>query len=244
MSTRDDKCIKGEIEFEDKLNEKRKKNNHKRKIHTKNVNSNLNLKLSLFIFLVMIILALFIILNKGKIGDFSLIYVKYNDVHTAELECENCYISILDEESTAVTLTIDGIEKTDGYTLQSSNEDIAKIENDMVVVGNTPGVATITAYYEKYDMYISTEVLSYIPINTITATISSSTITEGKEASLDISIIPKDGTDEYITYSSSDKSVATVNSNGVITGISAGEATITIKDELTGASATKTVTVK
>lgn len=244
MSTRDNKCIKGEIEFEDKLNEKRRKDHHKRKMHAKKVNSNLNLKLSLLIFIIMAVAALVIILNKGKFGDFSLVYVKHNDVHTAELECENYYISTLDGEITSVTLTIDGVVKTDGYVLSSSDENVARIENNMVVAGNTAGVATITAYFEEYDMNISTDILAYIPINTITATISSSTLTEGQEATLKVSIIPQDGTDEYITFSSSDKNVATVDGDGVVTGVSTGEATITIKDELTGASATKTVTVK
>ena len=244
MSTRDNKSIQDDKKFEQKLNEKRKKDIHKRKIYTKKVNSNLNLKLSLLVFIVMVIVALVIVLNKGKFGNYSLIFIGHNDVHTAELECENYYISVLDKESTAVTVTVDGVTKNDGYELKSSDENIAKIENNMVVAGDTAGVATITAYFEEYDMNISTDILSYIPINTITATISNPKLSPGKEAELDISIIPKDGTDEYISYSSNNKSVATVNDEGIVTGVSEGEATITIKDELTGASATKIVTVK
>ena len=234
MSTRDNKSIQDDKKFEQKLNEKRKKDIHKRKIYTKKVNSNLNLKLSLLVFIVMVIVALVIVLNKGKFGNYSLIFIGHNDVHTA----------VLDKESTAVTLTVDGVTKNDGYVLKSSDENIAKIENNMVVAGDTAGVATITAYFEEYDMNISTDILSYIPINTITATISNPKLSPGKEAELDISIIPKDGTDEYISYSSNNKSVATVNDEGIVTGVSEGEATITIKDELTGASATKIVTVK
>lgn len=245
MDTRENKkCIEGEISFEDRLNEKRMKDHHKKKMHTKHVNSNLNLKLSIFIFLVMAITALVIVLNKGKFGDFSLIYLKDKGIHTAELECENYYLSIIDNEAVDVVLTIDGIEKDSGYTLASSDNEIARIEDGKVVAGEKAGTATIVAYYEEYDMTISTDILTYIPINTIFATITSSKLTEGQEAEISISIIPDDGTDDFITYSSSDKAVATVNEDGVVTGLSEGEAIITIKDELTGASATKTVTVK
>lgn len=128
--------------------------------------------------------------------------------------------------------------------MKSSDENIARIEDNKVVAGDVAGTATITAYYEAYDMNISTDVLSYIPINTVTATISSSKLTEGQEATLEISIIPEDGTADYFTYTSSDKNVATVNDEGVVTGVSEGTATILIEDQLTGCSVTKTVTVK
>lgn len=244
MGTRDNKCIDGEIEFESKLNEKRQKDQHKRKMHVKKANSNLNLKLSIFVFLVMAILALVIVLNKGKIGDFSLIYIKANDVHTAELECENYYISIIDAEKVAVTLTIDGVEKDDGFKLYSSDPNIARIEDGMVVAGSTPGVVTITAHYDAYNMDISTDILAYLPINTVTATITKSKLEVGEEAQLSIEVIPDDGNVDYMTYTSSDKSVATVNGDGLVTAVAPGETTILIEDELTGCSVTKTVTVK
>lgn len=143
-----------------------------------------------------------------------------------------------------VTLTIDGVEKTDGYVLESSDESIAKIENNRVVAGEKEGTVTITAYFDEYDMTIGTDVFTYIAINTINAKLSSSTIKVGQEASLTVSVLPKNGTDEFINYSSNDKSIATVNDEGVITGVSKGTAIITIMDDLTGASTTKTITVK
>ena len=244
MNTKDNKCIKGEIAFENKLKEKMKKDEHKRKIHKKKVNSNLNLKLSIFNFLGMCILALFIILNKGEFGEYSLVKGKSNAIHNAELECGTYKLSILDDESTSVTLTVDGAIREYGFTLKSSDESIAKIVDNTVVAGEKSGVATISAYLEEEKMTISTEVFSYIPINTIIAKISSATIKEGTEATLKLNIEPDDGTTDFITYTSSDKDVATVSKDGVVIGVSSGTATITIKDELTGASTTKDVTVK
>ena len=244
MNTREKNCIDGEIVFNNKLGEKGKNEHHKKKLQRKKQNSNLNFRLSIVVFLIMLILALIIILNKGKFGEFSLVYVGDDLVHTAELECDSYYLSVLDNESTTVSLTIDGVEKDEGYTLKSSDEKIAKIENGLVTAGENAGVATITAYFEKYDMNISTEVVTYIPINTVTAVISSSRIKVGETAEISIDIIPENGTDDYITYTSSDKNIVTVDKDGVVTGVSSGTATITINDELTGASATKKVTVK
>ena len=239
MSTRENNK-----DFENKLKEKREKEKHRKKMHTKHVNSNLNLKLSLFIFIVMCVIALFLVLNKGKIGDFSLVYVEKNNIHTAEVECEVYYLSILDDEETRATVWIDGKKIASGYTLESSNPNIVRVEGEKIIAGSEPGTATITAKIDDSDMDITTEVVSYIPINTVMATISSSTISVGEEAEMEVSIIPDDGTDDYITYKSSDKSVATVNEKGIVTGVAEGEATILIEDQLTGASATKTVTVE
>lgn len=247
MDNKEENCIFEEIKIDNPRAERnndaeiRKKFN---KVANKTkANSNLNLRISILIFIIMVIIALVVILNKGVFGKYSLVYI--NDaLHTAELECDTYFLSTLDAESTDVILTIDGVKVTDGFKLISSNEEIAKIENNKIVVGEKVGVATITAYYEEYDMNISTEVVSYIPINTITATVGTSTLREGQETTLKVKIIPTDGTDEYITFKSSDESIATVNSEGIITGVSSGTVTITIEDELTGASGAKKITVK
>lgn len=247
MDNKDEKCILEEINIERPTRvrtndtEIRKKFNNVR--NKKIANSNLNLCISITLFIIISIVALVVILNKGKIGEYSLVYV--NDaLHTAELECDTYFLSTIDNESTGVALTIDGAKITEGFKLSSSDEKIAKIENNKIIVGEKEGVATITAYYEEYDMTITTEVVAYIPINTITATVGSSTLKPGQETTLKVKIIPSDGTDEYITFKSSDDSIATVNSKGIITGVSSGTVTITIEDELTGASGAKKITVK
>lgn len=247
MGNKEDKCIFEEISIErptrvttndTEIRKKFNKVNDKKKI-----NSNLNLCISIIVFIIMSIVALVIVLNKGHFGEYSLVYVN-DELHTAELECDTYFLSTIDNESTGVSLTIDGAKITEGFELKSSDEEIAKIENNIVVAGEKEGVATITAYYEEYDMTITTEVLAYIPINTITATVNTATLKEGQETTLKVKIIPTDGTDEYITFKSSDESIATVDDKGVITGVSSGTVTITIEDELTGASGAKKIIVK
>ena len=64
----------------------------------------------------------------------------------------------------------------------------------------------------------------------------------GDKATLKATVIPEDATNKNVTWESSDKGVATV-SKGVVTPVAAGKATITVKTEDGGKTATCTVTV-
>ena len=64
-------------------------------------------------------------------------------------------------------------------------------------------------------------------------------------APLNVTVTPSGATDKEVTYTSSDKAVATVNEKGVVHGVTAGSAVITAKlksDETI--TATRNVTVK
>ena len=53
-------------------------------------------------------------------------------------------------------------------------------------------------------------------------------ILTGEEETLVATVYPEDATDKSVTWSSSDEDVATVDANGKVTGVGAGEATITV----------------
>ena len=69
-----------------------------------------------------------------------------------------------------------------------------------------------------------------------------SLVVGGDKATLIATVVPDDATNKSVTWSSSDKSVATV-SKGVVTPVAAGKSTITVKTEDGGKTATCTVTV-
>ena len=50
----------------------------------------------------------------------------------------------------------------------------------------------------------------------------------GQTVALTATVTPSNATDKTVTYSSSAEATATVDGNGVVTGIAAGEATITV----------------
>ncbi len=71
----------------------------------------------------------------------------------------------------------------------------------------------------------------------------SETIYIGQQITLNYSISPSNATNPSVTWSSSNSGVATVNSSGVVTGVSAGEATITVA-AANGRTDDCTITVK
>ena len=60
----------------------------------------------------------------------------------------------------------------------------------------------------------------------------------GGNETLVATILPENATNQKVTWASSDEAVATVDANGKVTGVKAGEATITVTTEDGGKTAT------
>lgn len=69
-------------------------------------------------------------------------------------------------------------------------------------------------------------------------------LTEGDNATLTATVAPENATNQKVTWSSSDESIATVDGSGTVTAVKAGAATITVTTEDGEFVATATVTVK
>lgn len=69
-------------------------------------------------------------------------------------------------------------------------------------------------------------------------------LAKGEKVNLTATVTPNTAKNKNVTWSSSDENVAKVNSNGEVTAIGAGTATITAKTADRGKTATATVTVK
>jgi len=76
---------------------------------------------------------------------------------------------------------------------------------------------------QPYAVYVSFE----IPVSAINLNMNSTTISTGQSETLVASILPANATDRSVNWSSSDQTVATVDSNGKVTAIKAGTTTIT-----------------
>ena len=78
----------------------------------------------------------------------------------------------------------------------------------------------------------------------ITVTAPTTSLVVGGESQIAVTYEPADTNERHLSFSSSDTSVATVTAGGLIRGVKAGNATITIKAEaLNGAYITKTIDV-
>ncbi|WP_436883666.1 Ig-like domain-containing protein [Mammaliicoccus sciuri] len=83
------------------------------------------------------------------------------------------------------------------------------------------------------------------PISATGVTISPKTVSidVGGTTKLDSTVAPSTATNKSVAYKSSDEAVATVSSNGTVTGITVGETTITVTTQDGNKTDTATVTI-
>lgn len=84
---------------------------------------------------------------------------------------------------------------------------------------------------------------SQVKVTGISLSINTVSLTEGETAKITATVSPSDATNKNVTWTTDNSSVASVN-NGVVTALSAGQATITAITEDGGKTATCSVTVK
>ncbi len=124
----------------------------------------------------------------------------------------------------------------------SSDESVATVSNG-VVTGIAPGITTITVTTVDGGKTATCEVtVVFVPVEGVNLVSDEVTINVGDTATLTYTITPSNATNKAVTWSTSDSSVVTVN-NGVITGIKAGTATITVTTVDGGKTDTCKVTV-
>ena len=126
-------------------------------------------------------------------------------------------------------------------TYSSSNSKVATVTSGGKITAVGGGTATITA---KAGGKSATCKVTVSVAQTGIKTSGGAERTVGLNSTLRLSVakVPADATDSYgVTWSSSDTNIATVSSNGTVTGVALGTATITAKSN--GWTATYKVTV-
>lgn len=200
------------------------------------------LKIAVIIFIIVAISALYLVLNKGHIGRVSLVYTEPVPDRVIVVEKEKEFISSVDKEVLNISVSMDGEEVPDGYTLVSSNEKIAKINSDNQIQAVSDGKAKITLKYDGSQTDFDVRVIT--PIKTISFTTTNSVIRVGKELQLKLKTTPSNASIDSLRYESSDEEIATVNANGIVTGVSDGKVTITLIDEYTGIEKDVNLTIR
>lgn len=199
------------------------------------------LPISIIVFIVLATLALYIILSKGKIAGYSLVKIETSqnsgeeetpeEVKKDKMEIlpEKKYLSTKKKEQSELSILING-EAVDIHDVEltSSNEDVIKIKDGMAVAVSV-GKATITA--TKDDLEASVDLRAIIPITSMTFTATNSTIKVGKTVQMKLVAKPSDASIETLKYESSDEEIATVNANGIVTGLAPGKVTIMVTDK-------------
>lgn len=115
------------------------------------------------------------------------------------------------------------------YEWNSSDETIATVENG-VVYGKAVGEATISVSSFNLGLKdICKITVTPIEATGIKLSESEKTMTTGESFRLEYTIEPENTTNKEVEWESSDKTIATVNTDGEVTAVSDGECTITVK---------------
>ena len=135
-----------------------------------------------------------------------------------------------------------------GITWSSNNDNFATVDSMGKVTGVGAGTVSITATANDtsgvYATYTVTVEIPIIIVTGITITGSSSVVT-GTEIQLGATVLPLNATNAGITWSSNNDNFATVDSMGKVTGVGAGDVSITATaNDTSGVSDTYTVTVE
>lgn len=160
----------------------------------------------------------------------------------------------LSEESTelavdathTLTATVAPEEITDPeVSWSSSDESVATVDTEGVVTGVTEGTATITVTTADGGHTAQAEVTvtagaedgsddasdgndDAVAVTGVTLSAETLEVTVDATGTLTATVAPEDADDGSVSWSTSDETIATVDGQGVVTGVAAGTATITV----------------
>lgn len=145
--------------------------------------------------------------------------------------------------SETVAYTLEPADTTeDDVTLSVADESIAKLEgNKLVAVSDGTTKITATSGIVK----TSAKVTVTTKVEQIALSKTEGVLTVGNSVTVTATVTPDNATNTTINWTSSDEKVATVDSNGKVTAVAAGNATIKATSESDGdVSSTYGLTVK
>lgn len=126
---------------------------------------------------------------------------------------------------TATVLPENATDKT--VTWSSSNATIAGVDQNGTVTALANGSATIMAKVGEESAVCA--VIVTTPVTGVSLNKDKIQLSPGKTATLTVTVYPLDATNQSVNWSSSNDSVASVSSGGVVTAKASGNATVTVK---------------
>lgn len=131
---------------------------------------------------------------------------------------------------------------------KSNNEAIAKVDANGNVTGVALGEATITVSSKakaeiKKEVTIKVVEKAQEVLPTSIKVTGETKVLVGKTVSLTVEVTPKEATNKEVEFKSSNEAIATVDAEGVVKGVKAGEVTITVTAKAK-ADVTAKITIK
>jgi len=131
-------------------------------------------------------------------------------------------------------------------TWNSNNPAVASVSSTGVVTGVIAGstMVTVTTQDGGFTASSAITVTNVVVLPTgVTVAPTSASVNVGATTTLTATVAPSNATNKTVTWSSSNTSIAMVNSSGVVTGVATGSATITATTQSGSFTASSAITV-
>ncbi len=147
-------------------------------------------------------------------------------------------------DTSSLVATVNPQNATNKNIIWSSSDiEIATVDSSGVITAVAQGNATITATSEDGGKTANAVVTVIIPVESVSIDQSFIQLEVGQTSSLVATVNPQNATNKYIAWSSSNIEVANVDSEGKVTALSPGNATITARSVYSNKTASTEVTV-
>lgn len=172
-----------------------------------------------------------------------------DEVPVKEIRLDKTSESVKVMETVQLTAILSPDNATDKHvSWSSSDEEIAKVDDNGLVYGINPGLAVISAKASS-GLVATCEIIvlgedDYVAVTAITLDRNEAEIGIGESFQLIATVYPESATEKTVSWRSSSTSRASVSSDGTVTGGKAGTATITAYIGDVSATCTVTVTNK
>ena len=155
-------------------------------------------------------------------------------------------IEIIEGESAVLSASVSPEAASDrAVAWSSSDRSVATVDKAGTVQGLKPGTATVTATAEgKSGTCAVTVKAKAVNVTEVTLDMTELTLTEGETGTLTATVKPDNADNRKVAWSSDKTEIATVDGDGKVTAVKAGEAVVTVTTEDGGKTATCKVTVK
>ena len=181
----------------------------------------------------------------GVYGEKTIV-VEKETIHVKELKINPESVTIKEGETTNLSVDIKPSGAVENITWESSNTKIVTVNNKGEIKGIKTGETTIIVKSANGIKATRKVIVKHVEVSVtkISLNITSTSKTDGESLNLKATIEPSNATNKNITWSTSDKNIATVDNNGKVTiGSKTGTVTITAKSN-NGKTATCTILVK
>lgn len=148
------------------------------------------------------------------------------------------------QQLTATVAPANATNKTVSWS--SSNSAVATVNSSGLVTAVAAGSAIITVTTQDGNRTATSAITvttANVPVTGVSVSPTSATINAGSMQQLTATVAPANATNKNVSWSSNNNAVATVSSSGVVSGVAAGSATITVTTQDGNRTATSVITV-